>query len=427
MANASASKPRPIRVSDLRDFKYFKKLRGLLARLHDHATQRDKAHNRTLHYDQYICLILLHLFNPASQGLRSISQASAMPQVQKKLGVSYASLGSLSEAARVFDPALLEGLITELAAQRRQTLGDGRLDELDQIITLVDGTILKTLPAIAEAMWLKNASGNTHAAWRLHTHFELLSGVPVDMELTDARNSGDSAERSVLQARLQPDRLYVADRGYVKFSLFNAIVAAKSSYVCRLREDTVLEVQRTRELSEEDRVAGVILDQEVTLGSAGAGKPSAASDHPTRVIQIPVTPHVKRGGRKGKDAGPANGGMLLIVTNRLDLPAHLVALIYQYRYAIELFFRFFKQMLGCRHLISDCADGVRIQVYCAMIACLLLNLYLGRKVDRRTWEMLCYYMTGWASLGDLMAHLQKPDRRGEKLKAKDALWQKLGY
>lgn len=413
----------------LSGLKYFKKLRGLLQHLHSHATARDRAHNRTLHYDQYLCLILLHLFNPISQGLRSISQCSALPKVQKKLGVKYVSLGSLSEAARVFDPQLLQGVIQTLGKQLTPLSHDPRLSQIKQVLTLVDGTVLKALPRIAEAMWLTNGSGNAQHAWRLHTHFELLKAIPATMCLTDAKNSGDSSERTVLALSLQPDRCYVIDRGFVKFELFNQIVDAGSSYVCRLREDTLLQDVQQRSLSKEAIEAGVVQDLSVKLGATGKGaKPSAQTQHPVRVIALSITPHVRRGGRKGDCAGPANRGRLLIATSLgPEVPAEVIALIYRHRWAIEIFFRFFKQTLGCRHLISDSPQGVRIQSYCAMIACMLINLYGNRRCDRRTWEMCCYFMSDLASEADLVAFLDKPDRTGVKLAAKAALWQKLGY
>src|SRR5919109_829901 len=91
----------------LQGFKYFRRLTPLLARLHDAGCARDKAGNRILHFDQYCSLILLALFNPLTRSLRALSQASELDKVQKQLGVRHASLGSLSEAARVFDPDLL--------------------------------------------------------------------------------------------------------------------------------------------------------------------------------------------------------------------------------------------------------------------------------------------------------------------------------
>src|SRR5438552_11333051 len=91
----------------LQGWKYFRRLRPLLARLHDAGCARDRAGNRNLHFDQYCSLILLALFNPLTRSLRSLGQASAIKKVQQQLGVKQASLGSLSEAARVFDPELL--------------------------------------------------------------------------------------------------------------------------------------------------------------------------------------------------------------------------------------------------------------------------------------------------------------------------------
>src|SRR5580658_157549 len=85
----------------LEGWKYLRRLTPLLARLHDSGCARDKAGNRTLHFDQYCSLILLALFNPVARSLRGLNQASQLEKVQNDLGVRYASLGSLSEAAHV--------------------------------------------------------------------------------------------------------------------------------------------------------------------------------------------------------------------------------------------------------------------------------------------------------------------------------------
>lgn len=103
-----------VTAKDLSGFKYFQALRPLFARLHDVGCVRDKAGNRELHYDEYCTLILLFLFNPIVTSLRGLQQASELQAVQKKLGVSHASLGSLSEARQVFDPELLQPIIAEL-------------------------------------------------------------------------------------------------------------------------------------------------------------------------------------------------------------------------------------------------------------------------------------------------------------------------
>ncbi|NBB96235.1 MAG: hypothetical protein GVY16_10925, partial [Planctomycetes bacterium] len=71
---------------------YFKKFLPLLDHLHDHATARDKAGNRTLHYDQYIALQLIFFFNPIVTSMRGLVQASALRKARRELGVLPTSL-----------------------------------------------------------------------------------------------------------------------------------------------------------------------------------------------------------------------------------------------------------------------------------------------------------------------------------------------
>ena len=105
--------------------------------------------------------------------------------------------------------------------------------------------------------------------------------------------------------------------------------------------------------------------------------------------------------------GPQQGKTILLATDRLDLPADVVGLIYKHRWQVEIFFRFFKHVLGCRHLLSHCPNGIELQTYAAIIACLLIALWTRRKPTRATYEMVCYWFLGWADDEELMAHLGK--------------------
>jgi len=400
-----ASAPEPIQDADLHGWKYFRRLTPLLQRLHDAGCQRDKAGNRALHFDQYCTLILLALFSPLARSLRALSQASGLAKVQQQLGVRRASLGSLSEAAGIFDPDLLLPIIAELAGALQPVATDPRLKDVRPLLTAVDSTLVKTLPRLAEAMWSRSKDGSTQHYWRLHTHFAIDRHVPVRIEATAPTAGGDSDEKAVLRSQLQADHCYILDRWYAQFTLFNDIVDAQSSYVCRIRDNSNFEVAEERPLTDAARAAGVVQDAVVRLGMGS--KPQVRPHHPVRLVVVAVQPHAKRGGRKGKTAGPASSGRLLIATNLVDVPAEVVALIYRQRWLIEIFFRFFKHVLGCRHLLSAQPDGIAIQAYCALIACLLISLWTGRKPTQRTYEMLCWYFLGWASEEELLAHLEK--------------------
>jgi hypothetical protein len=407
----------------VRGAKHLRRVLSLLGGLHADATARDRAGNRTLFYDQYAALVLLSMFSPAIDSLRAIQQASALPKVRKLLGCSQRySLGSLSEAARVFDPALLEGVIAELGAQLQPMATDPRLADVRGALTLVDGTLLKALPRLAASAWKTSRTGNPMHGWRMHCQFDLSLGVPSGVEVTDYRNSGASDERAVLKGSLAAGRCYVMDRGYFNYALFDAVAAAGSDYVCRVKRTLAHAPTDERPVTDAGRAAGVVRD---VVGTAGDGRRRCG--HPVRLVyvEVEVAPRAARG--NGRPKGPPRRETLILATNLLDVPADVVALVYRHRWSVELFFRFFKQVLGCRHLISDAPDGVRIQCYCAVIACLLLTLWTGRKPDRAMHRMVGFYLSGWADEADVLAWANRPDHRGVKLRAKDALWKKLGY
>jgi hypothetical protein len=69
--------------------------------------------------------------------------------------------------------------------------------------------------------------------------------------------------------------------------------------------------------------------------------------------------------------------------------------------------RLFKHVLGCRHLLSHRANGIEIQVYCAIIVSMLIALWTGRKPTLRTMEMLRFYFIGWANAEEVEAHIAK--------------------
>jgi Transposase DDE domain len=395
-----AKKRDQIRAEDVTGLKYFRRLLPLFERLRQVGCGRDKARNRQLHMDQYCALILLFLFNPCLRSLRALQQASELKNVQRKLGCGRASLGSLSEATDVFDPERLREIISELAEQT-QPVRDVAGKQVQQLLTAVDGSVVKTLSTIAQAAYLKTKQGKSRSAWRLHTHFDVDRGVPIRIDVSAGRNSGKAEEKNMLRRQLAADHCYILDRWYAQFQLFDEIHAIGSSYVCRIRDNSNWQVIEQRALSPEASAANVVSDALVELGSSYRPK------HRVRVVLVKVTPNLRRGGRHGGGAAPSSDGLLRIATNLLDVPAELIAEIYRHRWTIELFFRFFKHVLGCRHLLSQDPVGIEIQTYCAIIACLLISLTTGCKPTLRTYEMVCLYLQGWADEEELLAHLAK--------------------
>jgi hypothetical protein len=390
-----------IKGTDLTGLRDFKSLKPLLERLHEVGCERDASNNRKLHMDEYCLLVLAWLYNPIVDSLRGLQQCSDIKSVQKRLGVDRASLGSLSESVRIFDPELLIGIVNELQNQLPIKTPE-KFSGVDKTVTAVDGSVFKVLAQIIELAWLPKSSGKSSCGYRLHTQFEVFRGTPNRIDVTGSNPKGDADERVVLKKTLEAQRCYVMDRGYEKYALFNDISAIGSDYVCRIKDNAKFTVQEERPLTDEDREARVVSDQVVTLGTETS---RTRPDHLTRVVIIKAKPHNSKS-KKGI-SGPDCNGFIRITTNMMNVPAEVIAALYACRWTIEIFFRMIKGLLGCRHLLSTKEEGVTIQAYLAIIACLLIMVHTGRTPTKRTYEMICFYMMGVATLEELEAHIEK--------------------
>jgi len=383
---------RALQPRDIEGLEYFDTLVPLLARLRDFGTERDRSGNRQLFYDQYVCLLLLYFFSPTITSLRALQQASTLEAVQRRLGIRATSLGSFSEAARLFDANALHQILQELAGKAAPIVDGPEAQQLLHL-TAVDGSIFRAFPRMAWALW----KDSEHRGVKLHLHFDVFCGTPQDASFTHASGS----ETGQLRAMLRPGRLYVFDRGYLDHELYREILEARSSFIGRIKDNGVYTVESERPLSAADRAAGVVSDQLLKRLGTPHHK-NELKGHQLRLVKVQRT----------NDKGALETWWLL--TNRLDLPAELVALGYRYRWTIELFFRWLKCVLGCKQLLTTSKNGVALQIYTALLASLLIVLWTGRKPTKRTWEMLQFYFQGWASLEELETHLEKQKRTALK-------------
>lgn len=374
----SAHRDDPLRPEDIEGFKYLRQVQELLGPLRD-----TQAHgNRELFMDQYVSLLLLYFFNPVLTGLRSLQQATGLENVQELLGIRPLSLGALSHNGRyVFDPVLLEPIVQQLAAKAQQaarSAGHPTLDQTRLTVIAADGSFLRALPSMSWALF-RTRSDNRGV--KLHLQLDVKTGVPLHGELTTAMSS----EKKALAKALRREALYLLDRGYTEYALFARIHQAGSQFVARTKDNMSYQVQQQRALTRADEVSGVLSDQEVVVGSA-----FTAGDLPITVRRLVVE-------------GPDQRRIVLLTNT--DLPAHVVADLYRWRWQVELFFRWFKCILGCTHWISRSRQGLTLQVYVALIASMLLTLWTGRKPNKRTFEMICLHLLGWAKSQELAAHL----------------------
>src|SRR5438128_5519577 len=205
--------PPSLSEETLQGFKYFRLLGPLFDHLRLAATERDRAGNRRLFYDQYASLLLLYFFNPVVTSLRGLQQTTTLAKVQERLGVHPTSLSGLSEAAYVFDATLLHEVLITLGAHLRPQLPLAEQAALAQLIA-------------------------------------------VDVTVT----AGNGSERAEWRRLVQPGGFYVVDRGYIDYNLFQDLHDLPCSFLCRVKDNAAYEVQEERSLTPAAMHAGVVRD-----------------------------------------------------------------------------------------------------------------------------------------------------------------------
>lgn len=338
---------------------------------------------RLLHCADYLSLFLLGLLNPVVRTMRGLCAASHLKRVQREVCSRAVSLGSFSEAQAVMDPALLAEVFTQLTLEL--PVANDKPAAARRPWLIQDGSLFEALPRMYWALWRRQ--GKAQSQVRLHLSLDLARKAPARAAITP----GKSCERAAWRTQWQRGDGFVADRYYGEdYQLFGELDEAGVGFVVRLRDEAVINVEEELPLTEADRQARVIRSAWVHLGCQARYRSIRL-----RVVWVQTEKEVLR-----------------LVTNLglAELSAGEVALLYKERWQVELFFRWVKCILGCRHWLAESPQGTAIEIYLALIAALLLQLYTGQPPNRRMMELIQFYLLGVADLDELEQGLERERR-----------------
>lgn len=378
--------------ADLRHWKLLRRFRGALDLVVERSggLRGSWAHpRRRTELADYLSLFLFGLFNPVVRTMRGLCSASALPRVRSEVCSRSVSLGCFSEAQALVDPGLLESLFADLAAAPRPE--SARLEGLSGRELVVDSTVWAALPRMAWAFWRgkSGSHGGPDHAVRLHVHFDLARGQVRRAELTPAR----VCERETWEGMARRGELYIGDRYFsYDYKRLSRLQDRGVDFVVRLRLDAQWVLEGEEVLGAADREAGVVWAGLVRLGVGGDGPR-------VRVVQL---------------LGEAESVLLATTLAAETAGPELLALLYRHRWQVEMFFRWLKCTLGCRHWLAQSPRGVALQVYLALIAAQLLVLYSGERPNRRQMEAIQFYLMGWCDEGELAAQLARGAAKAKK-------------
>ena len=298
-------------------------------------------------WTQFVAMTFCHLARADS--LREICNGLACCLGKlTHLGISKSPNKSTLSYANEHRPAsLYEALFwsTLQAFRAEERLGVQRKFQFKNKLLLLDSTTISLCLSLFPWASFRRTKGGV----KVHVLLDHDDYMPAYALITEARRAD---VRIAPELNLNPASIVVMDRGYNDFKLFDSWCEAGVFFVTRMKEGTVYEVVETRELPQN---RPILADAIIRLCS-----PQAAKDCPRLLRRVVAW-----------DA--QNQREIVLLTNHLDFGATTISAIYRERWQIELFFKALKQNLKIRTFVGTSENALRIQIWTALIAMLLLR------------------------------------------------------
>jgi len=342
-------------------------------RLFDQHVRPGPAHgNERLHMRGMVGVLLAAAFEPAVRSLRTIDDLSLHDKVKEISGVDRVARSTLSNAMARFDPQWLKSLMRAIEKQLpRLSRIDPETAGLTRKIIAADGSWFNLAGEVAHALHCSRGNAGQQSRVRLNLQLDVDSFCPTDF---DVSGEGDGNEAVAFMRALQGDCIYLTDRNFVNFAFINAVRAKGSNLVLRMKKGVNFDVQRTNELTEKDAKHNVLRDEMGVLpgpkSEGNADARSCTSKPPTCLLRLVTV------WDENKQCE------VWLLTDLLDVPAHVISVLYRLRWQIELFFRWLKVLAGFEHLVSQSPRGITMQFYIAVLMTLLIHLHTGARVSK---------------------------------------------
>jgi len=302
----------------------------------------DRRVRRLTTRSQFLALLFGQLSGASS--LREIEAGLSSQQARLyHLGGRCVARATLADANARRPCAVFADLFSHMAS----AAGRRTRRHIRDAVRLLDATRV-TLSSLSGG-WADMVSG--HRAVKLHVCYDPDAGLPLSMMLSGQKTNDIISARSMA---IMPGMTYVFDLGYYDFGWWANIDAVGARFVTRLKTNTRLEAATPLPVAEG---SAILSDSIGLLPERMARSRRNPFGNPLREIAVTIQ----------------SGKIIRLVTNDLDAPAQEIADLYRQRWQIELFFKWIKQNLKIRHFLGNSENAVRIQVFVALIAYLILR------------------------------------------------------
>lgn len=260
---------------------------------------------------------------------------------------------TISDANKRRSEQVFEKIYFMLLSRYRSILPDSRRGPKKDNLYIFDSTSIALFQEILKASGLSAATGKRKGGIKVHTLLHSRQDTPVMIRYSPAAQSDVSFLKDV---QLPEGSVVVFDKGYCDYRTYNRFTDNKVTFVTRHRDRSVYRVLEQRQINEYQQNQGIEDDCLISLGY----------DYLKKAVQVPS--------RLITYTDPATQKKYRFLTNNTKLAPLTIANYYRQRWQIETFFKRIKQNYPLHYFLGDNENAIKIQIWCALIADLLLKV-----------------------------------------------------
>ena len=301
-------------------------------------------------------IVMLYSSYQQCTGLREVSTGiKACGGRLQHLGLkTHAPKSTLGDANKDRSHLVFEEIFYAVFKHLRRFLPDSQNSKADILhkLFILDSTTITLFKNILKAAGRPPKDGRKKGGLKVHTLMNASEDVPCLVRITSAATNDTKFFKFL--SRLKAGSIAVFDKGYSGFYQLLKLTEKKIHWVTRQRSNSIVKIKSSRKLSDKQKAAGILADQTVVLGHLYKEEKLCCR----RVIY-----YDKEKNRRFE-----------FITNNFKLTPSQIADIYKQRWQIELLFRRLKQNMQLDYFLGDNENAIRIQIWCTLIADLLLKV-----------------------------------------------------
>ena len=273
---------------------------------------------------------------------------------------------TLSDANNNRSYRCFETIYFELLGKYHSFISDSRLKGLSiRNLKIIDSTTIRLFSDILRGVGRNPLDGSRKKGGiKVHSLMDAFSGVVEFMRITAAK---EHDRKFLYHLQLPANSFVVFDKGYNLYSQFAKWTSQKVWFVTRMKDNAVYHVTKViTDKTKRKNAKGVVKEQFVTTGYKN-------NNGETERLKL------RRIIFKADD-----GKVYVFITNNWDLKPEQIALIYKYRWMIELLFKQIKQNFPLRYFWGNSENAIKMQVYCVLIAQLLMVVIRKKSLTKKS-------------------------------------------